>query len=141
MGTNLSLAMLHSVFPLANVCLSVSPCHFAYSISIIILELSFIDIAVGPVIDPITIPLVLVVLALKKLSVLALPLSTSFTLAIHKLAVILIFIAPDVMAVSMRLIIYVFAFVGITIAEILKTSSFFYKNFFRVVDVILSLFV
>lgn len=141
MGSNLSLTMLYSIFPFANIYLSVSPSHFADSISIVILELSFVNIAVRPVIDPITIPLVLVVLALKKLSIFAFPLSTSFTLAVHELSVILIFIAPDVMPISMRLVIHVFTFIGVTIAEVLKPSSFFYKNFFRVVDVFLSLFL
>lgn len=138
MSTNLTLTMLHSIFPLANVYLSVSPCHFANSVSIIMLELTFVDITIGPMIDPIAISLILVVLALKKLSVFAFPLSTSFTLPIHKLPVIFVFITPDVMAISMRLIIHIFSFVCITITEVLKPPSFFYKDLFRAVDVFLA---
>jgi hypothetical protein len=141
MGTDLSLTMLYSISPLPHIYLSVSPGHFANSITIILFELSFVNIAVGPVIDTIAVALILVILALEKFAIFAFPLPASFSLTIHKLPVIFIFIAPDIMTISVRLIIYVLSLVNISIAEILESPSFFLKQFLRIINVILLTFL
>jgi hypothetical protein len=130
MGSYFTFSVLHTVLPFTNVDLPISPGHFPNTVAVIIFELPLIHILIRPTINSVAVALVFVILAFKELSVFTLPLATTFSMSFQKLTMVLIFIAPDIMAKSMRLIIDILTLINIPIAKILKSLSFFHEFFF-----------
>lgn len=96
---------------------------FSVTVSQIVAKLSFVDISVGPLVDPITMLLILSVLSLVDLPIVASPAALSLANSILKLTNILFFAVPNIVPSAMRVIPSIISPVDISLAEHFKALA------------------